>query len=57
MFREAIRTQPEIFTYSLDYVLIVSADAAQATWERIQEEVRDLFREAAARWASELESS
>jgi len=38
-------------------VLILNLDAASAEFERIQEEVRNLFGEARKRWEKESESS
>ncbi len=55
-FREAVRTQFLVET-KLDYVLIVKNEAADATFERIQQEVRTLFEETKRRWADELEFS
>ena len=55
-FREAVRIQSLAFP-QLDYVLIVKTDAANASFERIQLEVRTLFEETKRRWADELEFS
>jgi ribonuclease P protein component len=56
-FAEAIRLQPGLVDSRLDFVLIVSADGADAPFERIQEEVRTLFERARSRWDEELGSS
>jgi ribonuclease P protein component len=56
-FREAIRIQFQLIDSRLDYVLIVKTDASESSFERIQEETGNLFREAAERWANELEFS
>lgn len=41
----------------LDFVIVVNAEAAEAPFERIDEEVRTLFAKVIDRWAAELESS
>jgi ribonuclease P protein component len=53
----AIRTRPEARDERLDYVLIVSPDAANAPFERIGEEVGTVFRKAVEKWADALGSS
>lgn len=56
-FREAILTQADLADPRLDFVVIVGLDGAQASFDRIQKEVRILFIRAVERWADELESS
>ncbi|WP_420810089.1 ribonuclease P protein component [Fimbriimonas ginsengisoli] len=56
-FREAVRIQADLAEPRLDFILIVGANGADVPFQRIQEEVRDLFRRAVERWADELESS
>lgn len=41
----------------MDYVVILGLACADASFERITEETRDLFLRANARWADESESS
>jgi len=51
-FREAARTQG-LLDPKFDFILIVNGKGADATFERIQEEVRGLFARAVERWESD----
>ena len=42
-FREAVRLQPQIRNEAYDFVVIVNVAGAEAAFQRIQEEVRNLF--------------
>ena len=53
----AIRTMFSMVELKLDYVLIISPTAESATFERIGEELRNLFLKAREKWALELECS
>jgi len=55
--RAAVRSSETEINPKLDYVIVVSSEALDAVFERIEEDVRNLFREVAKRWADELESS
>jgi ribonuclease P protein component len=54
---EAVRIMNPGRDLRLDYVVIVTPLAKNATFARMQEEVRTLFDRALLRWVGELQSS
>ena len=56
-FRASIQSAPNLLDQRLDFVIVVNAEAAEATFERVDEDVRTLFAGVRQRWAAELESS
>jgi ribonuclease P protein component len=56
-FRAAIESSTDLLDQRLDYVVVVNAEAAEASYEIIDEEVRTVFAKVNQRWAAELESS
>ena len=56
-FRAAIDLNSELLDRRLDYVVVVNAEAAEASFDAIETEVRAVFAGVNQRWAAELESS
>ena len=56
-FREAVSDRQNLLNQELDYVVVVNAEATEASFERIRLDVRALFAKVIDRWAAESESS
>lgn len=56
-YRAAIDSNSEFLDLRLDYVVVVNAEAAEASFEKIDAEVKAVFAGVNQRWAAELESS
>ena len=56
-FRSAISSLPDLLDHRLDFVIVVNAEAIDAPFGHINDEVRALFSKVKQRWAEELEFS
>lgn len=56
-FRDAIAGARDLLDCRLDYIVVVNAEAAGATFTSIDKDVRALLARVAERWESELECS
>ena len=56
-FRAVIDSNAENLDLRLDYVVVVNAEAAEASFDAIEREIKTVFAGVNQRWAAELESS